>query len=111
LKELCKSSKLKVSGTKQQLCERLMITATTTETETETENDNDNDNNDNDNDDDDDDDDNETTSSARMYSGYKQYHLKEILKKITCSIRNEVRTNLTIFIRFEFGTSQSCWCC
>jgi hypothetical protein len=50
-----------------------MITATTTETET----DNDNDNDDNDNDDDD----NETTSSARMYSGYKQYHLKEILKK------------------------------
>jgi hypothetical protein len=103
LKELCKSSKLKVSGTKQQLCERLMITATTTETET----DNDNDNDDNDNDDDD----NETTSSAKMYSGYKQYHLKEILKKITCSIRNEVRTNLTIFIRFEFGTSQSYWCC
>jgi hypothetical protein len=61
-----------------------MITATTTETETET---------DNDDNDDNDDDDNETTSSARMYSGYKQYHLKEILKEKNYLFNPERSTN------------------
>jgi hypothetical protein len=81
LKELCKASKLKVSGTKQQLCERLMTTTAATDNETETET--------GDNADDDD----ETTSSARMYSGYKQYHLKEILKEKNYLFNPERSTN------------------
>ena len=57
-----------------------MITATTTENEA-------------DNADDADDDDNETTASARMYSGYKQYHLKEILKEKNYLFNPERSTN------------------
>lgn len=60
LKELCKASKLRVSGTKQQLCQRLMTSTPET---------------------DNDDNDGNETASASMYSGYKQYHLKEILKE------------------------------
>jgi hypothetical protein len=39
------------------------------------------------------DDDDETTSSARMYSGYKQYHLKEILKEKNYLFNPERSTN------------------
>ena len=83
LKELCKASKLHVSGTKQQLCQRLMTSTPET--------------------DNDDNDDNET-ASASMYSGYKQYHLKEILKEKLLVQSGTKYEQILRLLRFEFGT-------
>jgi len=73
LKELCKASKLKVAGTKQQLCQRLLTSTPETE-------------------------------SASMYSGYKQYHLKEILKEKLLVQSGTKYEQILRLIRFKFGT-------
>jgi len=80
---LCKASKLKVSGTKQQLCQRLLTSTPET---------------------DNDDNDDSEKASASMYSGYKQYHLKEILKEKLLVQSGTKYEQILRLIRFEFGT-------
>jgi hypothetical protein len=70
------------------------MTTTTPDTDTDTETDNETDN----------DDDDGETASARMCSGYKQCHLKEILKEKLLVQSGTKYEQMLQLIRFEFCT-------